>query len=561
MKDMKNFHLTNIFFVFLIIVVQILTILPFFNRGFFPTHDDFSVQRVIEYNKSIKNGDFPARWSANLLNEYGYPLFIFYSPSVYMLGGTLVQLGIAPLLSVKLIFILGFIIGGLGIFLLAKDFMGYFPAIVSTLIFILAPYRATDVYVRGNIAEFLAFSLIPWIIFFNNKMIRNLEEKIWIYIHGIFLGILICTHHIATMIYFLFFIIFNIFHIFILPKKQRVKILLHLIYSSVLGALISSFYWFPLIIESKYVCTDELINFDLRIFFLKFKQLWHSKWGYGGVLEPNPMSLQLGRTLIICSASALIINFFIKTHKRLLIILWGFILIFFSFMETIYSAFIWKQFPILNLVRIPWRAHIITSIAGSLLSGFLFYLLESCKGLKKRFFNNFRTCLLGMVFIFTFILNYYYFKPRGYYVGYYPHETTTWNDEYLPKWVVKKPTGLPKEKIKFIDDKGILLNSEWGYIKKSFTIESTSDVFIEISHIYYPGWRAYVNNKEEKIILNDKTGEMRVRIPKGRINLVFIFKKTWWRILADLTTVMTFTFLAIQYLFVLLKRKKPIIIS
>ena len=79
-------------FIFLF-TVSVLAIYPFFHSGFFPIHDDTQVQRVFEMKTALKDGMFPVRWVPDLGYGYGYPIFNFYAPLPYYIGGFINLLG------------------------------------------------------------------------------------------------------------------------------------------------------------------------------------------------------------------------------------------------------------------------------------------------------------------------------------------------------------------------------------------------------------------------------------------------------------------------------------
>jgi uncharacterized membrane protein len=107
----------SLLFIGIVLLLQIPLILPLFHNGFYYSHDDFAIQRVTEYYASLSNGDFPARWSSNLLSGYGYPLFTFYSPMVYIIGALLMKIGLTPILAIKLLYFTAFLIGPIGIYI------------------------------------------------------------------------------------------------------------------------------------------------------------------------------------------------------------------------------------------------------------------------------------------------------------------------------------------------------------------------------------------------------------------------------------------------------------
>lgn len=511
---------------------QFLLIQPFFHSGFFPTHDGIQTIRIFEYYQSLKFGTFPPRWSSGLLFGYGYPLFVFYSPFAYFLGALFVFIGFNFLLATKMVFILCFFIGAIGVFLLVRFFVKDLPALIAAMIYSLIPYRAVDVYVRGDLAEFLAYSLFPWVFWINLKLIKNPKQKLLVPFLGIFLALLILSHNISILIYGIFLVAFNIFSV-LKSKKDNWKYLIKRLFSSVtLAIIMSCFYWLPLIIESRFVQLDRIIADPYNQYFLSINQLWYSPWGYGGFLQQNPMSLQLGQIIIVVSSLTLVLNMVIKTRVNEIIYFFGGIFIISTLLETNITQFFWDKIILFHYLQFPWRLHIINTICGIILVGFFFYFLEQLKIHQKKI-GKLLIFLIGFFLIFlSFKESHYFFKAKSYMEA-KPVAATTTGEEYLPKWVKELPNNYPPDKIEFLNNNGKLENIEWGYYQKSFTVISQRETKIEIAHIYYPGWYSYINNKSVEIGYNNKFGQMEIDVPKGTNNVVFTFQNTWWRWIAD----------------------------
>ncbi|MBI2614069.1 MAG: hypothetical protein HYW62_04845, partial [Candidatus Levybacteria bacterium] len=151
----KNFGLI------LILILSFWAIKPLFISGFFPMHDDTQVARVFEMGKVLRNGVFPVRIVPDLGYGYGYPLFNFYAPLAYYIGGLFVLLGFDALAATKIMMALGVFLAGVFMYLLAREFFGRLGGIISGLFYVYAPYHALDIYVRGDVAEFWAYAFIP----------------------------------------------------------------------------------------------------------------------------------------------------------------------------------------------------------------------------------------------------------------------------------------------------------------------------------------------------------------------------------------------------------------
>ncbi len=141
---------------FIVLILSFWAIHPLFISGFFPMHDDTQVARVFEMGKMLERGMFPVRWVPDLGYGYGYPIFNFYAPLAYYIGGFFMFLGFDALLATKIMMALGVILAGIFMYLLTREFFGELGGIVAGLFYIYAPYHAVDIYVRGDVAEFWA---------------------------------------------------------------------------------------------------------------------------------------------------------------------------------------------------------------------------------------------------------------------------------------------------------------------------------------------------------------------------------------------------------------------
>ena len=122
-----------------VVLFSLFSILPFLSQGFFPMHDDTQVVRVYEMGKSLKDGMFPVRWVTDLGYGYGYPIFNFYAPLAYYVGGFFNVLGIDALVSTKAMMVLGIVFSGIFMYFLAREFWGEAGGIISGLFYLYAP--------------------------------------------------------------------------------------------------------------------------------------------------------------------------------------------------------------------------------------------------------------------------------------------------------------------------------------------------------------------------------------------------------------------------------------
>jgi len=509
-------------------------IIPFFHKGFFPTHDDVQMQRIFEMFQALKYGSFPPRWASGLLFGHGYPLFSFYSPLTYYLGALLVFAGANFLIATKIVFLMAFFLGAIAIYLLVKEMFGRIPGLVAAIVFSYAPYKAVDVYVRGSLPEFLSLSLFPLVLWLNWRLLKS-KNLIWLPLFALSLAFLALTHNISLVIFVFFLVVFNL--VMILVQKEKKELFIKVISGGLLALLISSFFWVPLMAETKLVrLSDFPWPHAYDNYFLTYKQLWSSPWGFNGFLEPEPMSLQLGKGFIVFSLLAFFIGLLRKydLQKKLWLIFSGFF--FFSvFMTTAPSNFIWKTLSFLALFQFPWRFHVLITFCGSVLIATIVYYLQLT--VKRRKWPKLLIGLVAFVIVGTMVFeNYRFFKARFYWQPLAVSESTTWDDEYLPKWVKEKPKDYEGEKVKLISGQGEITNIDWGYSQKSFVFTGEKESVLELAHIYYPGWKVFVNDELKDIDYSNDGGLMTVNLFPGRNEVKFIFSRTPLRLTFEIAS-------------------------
>ncbi len=521
----------------IVILIQIPLILPFFHAGFFPSHDDVQVVRIFEAFQSIHYGMFPPRWASGLLYGHGYPIFVFYPPLVYLMGAFLVFLGLNFLVATKLVFIFGFMLGAIGMFLLMDLLAGVLAGLSASIAFSFVIYRAVDVYVRGDLSEFYAYELIPWVLWANIKLIQSGKKMVWILTLSILLSLVVLSHNISAFILGIFLLLFNGFYLLRLDPKKRMRLFLDLVKSAILSLTLTCFYWLPLLFETQFIKLNEFANYPYYQYYLNLPKLWYTKWAYGGFIEKDPMSLQFGQVLLIASLGALIANIFIKSTYRSLIFFLSGCLIVFTFLETNFSSFLWDKITLLHFLQFPWRLHILTTTIGVMLLGLLIYLLQQSK-LSKQKIGRFGVFVVAVIIVGLCIKeSYLFFRPKQYDLNHLSvSETTTWNDEYMPKWVKNKPKDYAPDKIKFISGEGLIQNTKWGYVNKDFQTEASRSGIVQIAHVYYPGWVAKIDNQKTEIKYDNEAGLMTIAVPSGVHQISFQFTRTWWRVLSEITS-------------------------
>ena len=296
--------LRKYFGIIVVLVLSFWAIKPLFVPGFFPMHDDTQVARVFEMGKMLQSGMFPVRWVPDLGYGYGYPIFNFYAPLAYYVGGFFTLLGFDALIATKIMMLVGIILAGIFMYLLAREFWGELGGIVSSLFYIYAPYHALDIYVRGDVAEVWAYGLIPLMFFGFYKLYQQLSIKNdlppiisnfkfqisnfyvwkWVVVGSLGYAGVILSHNLTAMMVTPFITIVILLYCFIAYRNKKLFIIYCLVFTILLGLMLSAFYWIPALLEMKYTNVLSQIGggADFRNHFICLGQLWDSQWGFGG---------------------------------------------------------------------------------------------------------------------------------------------------------------------------------------------------------------------------------------------------------------------------------------
>jgi uncharacterized membrane protein len=545
MKVIKN--LLPIIFV---LIFSVFTILPFLRSGFFPIHDDTQVARVYEMAKGLGDGMLPVRWSADLGYGFGYPIFNFYDPLPYYIGGVIEFVGLNALLSTKIMMALGIMLAGVSMYFLGKEFWGTSGGIFSALFYMYAPYHALDVYVRGDVAEFWAYAFVP-LVFLGLWKIQSQEKWRYVILSSISFALIIVSHNLIAMMVSPFLVLFSFYLIF---KSRKRKATIYFLSAFIIGVLLSAFYWLPAILEMQYTNVSSLLGggSNFREHFVCLSQLWTSPWGYGGSAKGcvDGLSFMIGKYHIFLSSFLFIFTllvvvlrkYFKNLSREKLTIL---VLAFLGFLISIFftlgiSQPIWELIRPMAFLQYPWRFLLMIVFFASFISGSLFWVVGEL--VKKRIVAILSlillSCCMVLVSVKFFVPEKYLQVTSDYYTNTYAlkWQTSKISDEYLPKDFKRPQTQSGIANFANLNTKNIKIIS---VAKKTQTIILTLNVVkdekIILPLAFFPSWHAYVDNNEVPIFENSKG--IGINFPKGSHELRLMFRQSQTELFADIISI------------------------
>ena len=536
----------------LIFVLSLLVSWPLLKSGYFSHQDDLQVIRIFEMRKCFIDMQIPCRWVPDMGWGNGMPLFNFYGVFPYYLGAV-ISFITGYIFAAKTLFYLTLTVGSIGIYLLVKNLWGRLAGTTSAVLYMFAPYKTLDVYVRGALSESLALAIIPFVFYLVYKVIISPEKKKYGLWFTLSLFIFLITHNIMTLI-FLPVLAGWIVYWLLVNKWQGFRSVLVF---GLLGVGLSAFFILPAFLEKNLIQTESLTRFELdyKANFVKLSQLFTDRsWGYGTSI-PGPlggMSFQIGWPhwfLVVISA---LFIFMPKVNRKTKILVAAIIGAFLLsiFMTHNKSTFIWVRVSLLKYFQFPWRFLSLSIFTASILGGFVTSVVKE----KWRFY------VCAAIIIVTIILNWSYFKPKEFYVVTDAEKLSgnLWDLQrrgalldYLPTTALEPREAAP--------DRPLVISGTaetTNFINRSnnweFTVDVKDNAEIEIPVYYFPDWRVKVDGKEYPFSHNNTIGRISVSLPPGNYQVMGNFKNTPLRSAANIITAIS----AIGLLGVI-KWKKP----
>lgn len=262
-----------------ILLISIIVCIPLMNKNINIYKDDGiqHVCRLIGTYQTIKSGEMLPMIMSNLCNNFGYSWNIFYSPLT----------AYAPLIfkifnftftnCLKIFMFAVTLLSGITMYTFMMNVTkNKNVSLLSSILYVLAPYRITDMYIRIAVAELASFVFIP--IIFDGLYSVLKEEKLSFKLIWGTVG-LILTHTVITMytaIICLLYLVFNI------KKLKSIKVIRILVISLVCILLITSFYWVGLLQHHNATSYEVFVpgrmevGNKLEYYKTEFYQLFHT---------------------------------------------------------------------------------------------------------------------------------------------------------------------------------------------------------------------------------------------------------------------------------------------
>ena len=563
MIQIKRFlHHSDLPIPLLILLPLLLALLPdgLTNTADGPVHFIRSAEMVHAW----QDGVWIPRWSANLGNGYGLPLFVYAPPLPYFSTALLHLLGLSLEVAFKGTVLIASLSATFGAYFLHRSLLGRLPAAVGAAAYLYAPIMLREFFIQGNVAQLLAWTFAPWACWGIIQLWQTHRLRYGLVITFAVMGTMLSHNAVALLLAGTI----GSMSVILLLCTRDWRALLGTGVSSLLGLALSAWFWWPALREGDYVHLSRIVASDFRPRFISLTELiaLSPRLDTGAINPYFPLTLgtaQVGMALLGVLLLLVGIGWYSRkpdVGKRLdrLTVACGLFFVLFTFfcalMATRWSEPIWNVLPFVNLFEWPFRWHGFTALGLSWLCAFAVFAAGHYWPRLHPWVGALALCLL----IGSALVNLYPAKlPLGTFqatpadiIRFELHTNqigTTSLGEFDPIWsnalaslaapddyrqqrpVNRLPRRLPTGAHGGLEATHVQMHQ--------FRLTLPAPMSLTLELLYFPGWEATVDGAPVPIRPHPANGLIDLSIPAGEHTVRLVFRETplrWWADLVSL---------------------------
>jgi hypothetical protein len=532
--------------------------------------------RTAEWLRIWQDGILYPKWSPNLAFGHGFPLFIFAPPLPYVIAGTLHAVGLSLEVAIKALPVLGFVLMGLGMYLLVRDVLDWRAGVVAAAAFVYAPLQLREAYLYGgNYPQFLAIAMFPWVLWtFRRAVLGN--RLVDLLAAGVAYAVLALSHNFHALV---FMPVVAAYVLGLLGPERRWASIWRAAAAGALGLALSAAFWLPALYERQWSLAHEgfyIMRSSFQLRFLSWRELLAVPQALDAGAANPYMPFALGWGTIILAVFGLLAPVVVRglsRQQRYHFIFFALLLALAIFMVLPVSVSVWENVPLLAAAEFPWRVMGIATLSVSFLAGGSMCWLKlwgtpayapaaranfapadapveqtttapalplEGEGRLRRL-TTLKSLLAAAAVLLVIVTTMVYTYPPKPFTPYgtptlaesvsYELATqtigTTTLGEYLPIWVKERPLTSPmienylaSRPIDKLDRSGLPEGATAELVEHTadgdvYQVSSSSDWTMRLFTFYYPGWVASVDGEWADIIIDEPRGLITVSVPAG----------------------------------------------
>jgi len=498
------------------------------------------LHRLISATLNLREGILWPRWSPNLHFGFGYPLGNFYAPGWHIVGAFLVIAGMPAVTTVLIMQAVGILLYPVGGYLFGRQLAGRPGALLGAAIFLYAPFRFYELFEQGNISQFIAMGLMPWVLWaFARCALKPRLSRVAT--AALLLAALVVTHNL-TAVEFIPLIALYALLVGWAATPHRYRLIAPLAALG-LGLVLSAVYWLPVVIEVKDVRVQEAATglYGIQSNFTPITELLGPNRTMDRAALNPPRPFDAGQPGLILAAIGLIVGVLPQSQSKSKLSRWqrahliggAVVIIGGLYLMTYQSLWLWQLIPPAQVIQFPWRLMgliTVCMIPGAAISLDLLPKKWQPYAVIAGLLVIIGSALPAMPPIAPNVPEPAVITP-GTSIRY---EAVSGNlgavstYEYTPRWSTQRPlfdacpecydswgwfirvnqTSLPKD---------VKVDSSHGIHRSGtqFQIDAPNAFNLEFHQFYFPGWKVTVDGADTPISITNPYGLMAVPIPAG----------------------------------------------
>jgi hypothetical protein len=472
----------------------------------------YELVRLAEYTHVLGQGAFPVRWSPDLHGGYGSPIFVFYPPVFLTMAGALALSGMTFAAAAKAALFLLTLAAGLGMYLFARELFGERGGMLAAYLYVLAPYRFIDAFVRNAFAEFTAMSVAPFVFYGITRILNGRGSLRGAQaVMALSAALFVLSHNLSVVMYLpvilLYAVVFAAF-------GGGLKRLGRLAAPLAVSVLLSAYYVLPVIFEMKHI---QLWRATTGKFYLLFNLVAPgSLVSWTSWYSVTPFSLALA---VFSIAAITLRRKEIERPVLGALAVFAILIACYTALMTPVGTPLWKSAGFLGILQFPWRLLSPATFMLSTLGGAILYLAGKTPRLKAA-----RAVEIAAVAA-AFLIAWYPFWTAKYVAVYdealsaesirINKHSATVTGEYLPVTVRRNVPASPRaEFVEVAGPGGRAEALRKGPESFAYRVVLSGESSVLVNVFYFPGWKLYADGRPADFEVTPQ-GLMRFTLPAG----------------------------------------------
>ena len=513
---------------YFIIIIVSLIIGSLLFIGYPDGHDTiYHISKAVSTEIALKEGQILPLIASNYMSDFGYSWNIFYPPLSNYIMMAIKVITHSYVTALNILIFISVLISGIAMFnFIKKVTKSNNTALLASVIYMLAPYRLVDIYIRGALGEVMAFMFLPFVFHGLYNIIEDNGKRHYLLAIGA-IGLLL-SHNISTLLTIIAALIYVLLNIKKLFNRTVIK---YLIINIIFIIAITMFFYGPMLqnkMNADYAVFNETkIDKDLlHDYSVYVYQLLFGKMQHGGSYPLDvdnsqnvDMCFAVGLTILVPILFTPFVYKKIDKNKRKMYLTTLFTGLLFLILTT--TIIPWNKLPdFIVFIQFTYRFLLMATFFLSIIAAINIYKVSETLDIKTVMVYT----MIALMYI-TPLMNSAKIDKVDW-KKFYSTETIeagqTFSDfsatyEYLPSKAFNNKNYIVTRSQEPIIQEGYADISESKKEKLSITfkIENvTQNTKVELPFIYYQGYEATINGEKLEISESDN-GFVQVTLKEG----------------------------------------------